>query len=942
MIKEVKYKGYSAAPSDYDSPDGDFDGAMGMVPEDGGMKVVLPPTECLFKLPPELELMYVHYKPTGGVNYIFLNRADNNSLTWLDDKTIELLTDKNDGKIPTLPIGVFPLDTLGADRDIYQVLALGNTLLVPTNIGVEHYVFMESDFSYTCLGVEMPELPISFGLQAEVKRTDPFVVDVTPREGDKHISLTDFSRKGVEISESIQEKVTEYVFAEINKFVAEDVAGKDKFVFPFMIRYAYRLFDGSVTKQSSPVLMVCASDAAPLIVLTGNENLNMQYKSITMRIAAPVHTLDYQVMDAVALDKLRGWRDIIKSVDIFISKPIYTYKPDDKIKRVFSFSEDVLQGRTIKEGVPYAICKHTNLSPGSLKSKYTLRYQYDTHWLLYRDTFGKDYLGVPAESGTIPTFELPPKPLLKEEICDTNVFYRIAQINIEDLKIERSVVKIRPGDMKSLVDHEHLTDDYDSHDTLIAKSAYPYNNRVHLFNLKKKLFSGFSGMAMVPYCDGNIREGYQDPAMFDKVVSFQAYVTIVQNGIETKVHGEYGQWAKMTPFPIFFYYPNTNAKSVEILGYFTQKLTPHNFLNGSYFLNGFSDWQDETRVDYPEEKIPKKEEQTRGDIDAVISLPNKVYTSEVGNPYYFPVNGINTVGFGEVIELGVASEPLSPGQKGAFDLYAFCVDGVWAFKVTENGLYSNIVFVSPDVLIGRESIMPFRGGIMFTTDRGIMLLSGDNTICISDTINNTEPLNVIGLPKLNGLVDQSGFAQEDFNIIPFVDFARGVKMTLDYINQRIFMFNDKCTYAYVYSIESKMWGMVHNNIKYNVNMYPKSIVVTKDNSVVDLSKPSSRQGIKGILVTRPLKLDMPDTLKTVTSVIQRGYFKKGHIGVVLYGSRDLFNWHLVASSKSHILRGVIGSPYKYFRLALVCNLDANEIISGCSVEYTPKLLNKMR
>lgn len=38
MIKEIKYNGYSANPSDYECADGDLSVAMNLIPEDGVLK----------------------------------------------------------------------------------------------------------------------------------------------------------------------------------------------------------------------------------------------------------------------------------------------------------------------------------------------------------------------------------------------------------------------------------------------------------------------------------------------------------------------------------------------------------------------------------------------------------------------------------------------------------------------------------------------------------------------------------------------------------------------------------------------------------------------------------------------------------------------------------------------------------------------------------------
>ena len=95
-------------------------------------------------------------------------------------------------------------------------------------------------------------------------------------------------------------------------------------------------------------------------------------------------------------------------------------------------------------------------------------------------------------------------------------------------------------------------------------------------------------------------------------------------------------------------------------------------------------------------------------------------------------------------------------------------------------------------------------------------------------------------------------------------------------------------------------------------------------------------------MTRPFKLDMPDVMKTIDTIIQRGNFRRGNVKQILYGSRDLVNWFPVYSSVDHYLRGFRGTPYKYFRIALKCSLTDDESLSGMSVQFTPRYTNQPR
>ena len=135
--------------------------------------------------------------------------------------------------------------------------------------------------------------------------------------------------------------------------------------------------------------------------------------------------------------------------------------------------------------------------------------------------------------------------------------------------------------------------------------------------------------------------------------------------------------------------------------------------------------------------------------------------------------------------------------------------------------------------------------------------------------------------------------------------------------------------------------MMYSTIEAGINSYPEALAVDHDGALLNFSSMEGEE-TKGLFVTRPLKLETPDVLKTMDTVIQRGHFQKGHVQSVLYGSRDLFNWHLIWSSKDHYLRGFRGTPYKYFRIACVAALSDDESIFGASLQFTPRQTNQPR
>ncbi len=415
-------------------------------------------------------------------------------------------------------------------------------------------------------------------------------------------------------------------------------------------------------------------------------------------------------------------------------------------------------------------------------------------------------------------------------------------------------------------------------------------------------------------------------------------VYIKQDGKDIIVYGTSGSCGHEAPL-LFFYYPNVNAYKAVIIrtDYFDMAhlvvpLEPHGFLNGSFYFGGWDEPAGVSQGRPPQSSI----------ADRTIEVFNKVYTSEVNNPYIFPLLGINTVGTGRIMAISTAAKALSEGQFGQFPLYAFTDEGVWALEVSSTGSYSARQPITRDVILENTEPLQMDSAVLFATDRGIMLISGSQTQCITDVINAEEPFNVLQLPGMDKLHSMLGHdADTCLPTAPFLDFISECGMLYDYVHQRVIVYNPNYTYAYVYSLKSKEWGMMYSTIEAGINSYPEALAVDHNGALLNFS---AMQGVetKGLLVTRPLKLETPDILKTMDTVIQRGHFQKGNVQAVLYGSRDLYNWHLVWSSKDHFLRGFRGTPYKYFRIACVTSLSATESLFGASLQFTPRQTNQPR
>lgn len=900
MNKDVKYNGYSAVPSDYECQDGDLAASINLISEDSQTRPLAQPSVVL-KLRDGENVLLIHHVPNQN-NYILARRIST-------DKSVQILWLKTDDNITDTANAT----TLIEVDELLDIAAVGNTLILALSDGLKYILW--KDGGYSVLGYRPPFISIDFGLQKEGMLSDDDDFTIPARCG------AGWGSQRGRATKSELASMTEMVYGLLNQSVADNVTSQGLFYQPFFVRYAYRLYDGSYRWHSAPILMLPAVNP-PIVKYTddGSHPGADGTLTATFKLQVNYFALFYRIL-ADRCSELADWSDIISGIDIFISAPIYTY---DQSKDLQWRPTTSLRNMLLNL-IPRTATRDESLPAAVFVGHYSDNY--------LNDPF-EDHLMSTASSDSFDIINICQHERFHENIRDAHDFYKIAEIDMKNINAMTSMepLKLIDSDLSSLVTRETLSDDYQSHCNIVASSLFTFNSRLNL-----------SGIKIVPAEPFPIRSSMQfgNP---DGASSARCRITVWTrlNGVKSVASRYYNDFESDLFYLSdknqirYIYYPDASAYKLEIRISDSQKfifdLTSHSFLNGAYFYN--SDFNPENTL---QNALPETSE-----CATSVNAEAKIYTSEVNNPFVFPLTGINTVGSGRVYRVCSAAKALSQGQFGQFPLYAFTSEGVWALETNTNGSYSAIQPISRDVCINPESVTQIDSAVLFATNRGIMLISGSQTQCISESLCNETPFDVLSLPEMEKIHSMLGHNDcSCLPIAPFSDFLKSCGMCYDYTHQRIIVFSKCHSYAYVYSLKSKQWGMTFSKIVNTINSYTDALAVDSDFNLVDFSK--SQAGDVGcLLVSRPLKLDAPDILKTVDTVIQRGNFRKGHVQSVIYGSRDLSNWHLVWTSKDHYLRGFRGSPYKYFRIALLCNLSPDESIYGVSLQFSPRLTNRLR
>ena len=321
-----------------------------------------------------------------------------------------------------------------------------------------------------------------------------------------------------------------------------------------------------------------------------------------------------------------------------------------------------------------------------------------------------------------------------------------------------------------------------------------------------------------------------------------------------------------------------------------------------------------------------------------------IKVSEAENPLVFPAKNSVQVGSSVISALAANTRPISEGQFGEAPLYAFTDEGVWVLMLGEEGTYVARQPANREICSNPNGILQIDDAVLYPTNRGIMMQQGRNSICITDQLDGC-PFNFMDMKYANQIIATNETESEEISYIRFRDYLKSADMIYDYYDNRIIVFNPNQAYAYVYSLKSKMWGTMKNVFNKRVNIYPESYATNKEGKILNVYVEEPSSNTPYFLCSRPLTISDKEVYKTIFTCIARGYFQKGTNGkcaMVLYGSNNLFDWYLIKTSINEYLRGMAGSPYKYFRIALIGNLATNESISGLSAEFQERLQNKLR
>ena len=910
-ISKIQLRGISRVPSDRLVKDGECAESLNVMMGESETVPMAPPIDATeenkpYTLAPGLE--------SSGIDVIYIHKT--NAYTNYIGKKVYVENSEN----VTYLVGYVhhPLgDTWSIEKiraisySVNSITSIGNMLVYTLSNGNTYYALCK-DESYKDLGSSIPRPTVTFQTEAQTDLSANKVIGVDdvvlfyqsmegtiPTAKQAWDTIRTYKNESGVIPEEftkVYDWIYSFVWDTVNKW-REENRENNIFSAPLLARYAVKLYDGGYVYLSEPILLSVGKEAYMELKANIGEH-SSSYALITMlntnsQLFKASVSMTYSVSDA--------WKDLIESVDIFLSTDILC----PKLNSGLEYAKELSTANAI-------ISPYSALGNGS-------------HDIRYVDS---------------PDWEMD----FEAAMLEKSNFYKVASFPVANMPVSAEYLKCYSQD--ELVVKDRL-EESDPHSIFPNGNLSSYNNR---------LVSGEQKVVLSP---GHSEPQGLLPGTTGSTASYTAYYYVKDANGSTRVVKGYIGTFYVSDVAAYIAYPDANCYKAQILvtsggnttiNYLDMKEHPR--LNVAYGYWGLDNI-------FGTSEIPQ------GDIEGWYAvkysnsltptpfpspsyeLSNRLALSEVDNPFVFPVD--QRVRFSARIVTAVASTiALSTNQYGQFPIYAFTEDGIWAVSITSSGGLGVPFVVSRDVAID-GTIRQLDEAFIFVSDKGVMLLSGRQVKNLSVEMNgrnyvpNTELISVIQSFSPNSVI---------VDTVPFLDFVKSSTPAYDYAGNRVIFFSEAHpTFQYVLALANQTWHRIKlpgtTPRCYNVlNSYPDCLVffgnagTSLGGKIMDFSTlldpNSTKDALPGLVVTRDLNLGGNDVYKSIKRLYVRGdrFPEEEPWKYVLLGSNDRKHYNIL-----HSLRG---PSWKFFRVAIATTMQQAGRISYIEVDWEPRFTDRIR
>lgn len=899
-------KGMTNVPSDLMSDDNELEVCDGFIYRDGELKPVQKPVKIGQT---SFTIMYVHKM----ADYKILIAKVEHSQSIICYKMTDNGIDIDSGQ--TFSIG-----------EPSEITSVGNTLICVTENGIHYLLFKGT--KYVDLGTELPKPKVefrTFATNLSIGSGKTTALDIREFcETSKKTAYYDDSGSLTSVTTSKTSTYWTYKpINDVNKLkdfqtavqghvasMIKEAKETNKFCFPFFVRYALKLHDGSYTRISNPIL-VCPTINRNFKIAPYRHNGENYEESVNRQTldlenvnssAAIFFIYDIGHSDLYYKASIEGadnWKDIVKEIVVFASDEVRPFDIDGD----FVFKEPLeMDGYCYMNQVSG---KQKNLSGGII----------DLPVLDLNKSYKFTYDDYKARSVIMPKHVKSDREIIDELMSKTQ-FYKLFAIKTDEANGKLEYAPIAKHVVETLTEQEQLkTDDYYGWATMVAKKVYPYNNRLNMTGVKRKPFSGFNDFIPIVTGEQPGMPGVIQP--FPDEQEYEIYTHIVANGMDAWVKSDGYYTALPEMIGSWIYYPDPNATEMLIIDKDTGsaaniKLKVHPRLNGAYCFD---------KLPFPRITYDGFEDDNARpvvDPNAHETLDSNIYTSVVNNPFLFEASGDNTVGTGSILGIIANTDAISQGQFGQYPLMVFTSEGIYAMSVTNEGMYGSIHPISREVCLENSPLVPTDKLVYFASEKGLMAASGAEVACMSEQL------------KGRSSMQDGGFA----------NYLKDCLIAYDYRDSLLMIYSKVYPWQYIYNMKDKTFSVVENGVKAKAvaNDYPDNLIQDTDGNVYSLTtKPDivhDDNTYSGTVTTRALKLGgsiMQKSLRSVKHLMDAS--DNGNVKLEVWGSNNAKHWRK--------LNSLGGKPWAYFKIRYtLTGFRASDSYAGTVIEVQKRREDK--
>lgn len=989
--QNIQFRGIRHTPSDITGQDGDLLDSVNLVHENGELKPIAMPERSGIIVPTRENrpyyLAHIH-NTTDGEMFVFV---------WHQDNGDDMLYVQNAQNEPTL--SRVANDSL--KETIKWVDSVGNTLVIGTDKSIHYALYKNNEYKW--LGDSLPRPVIDFQLEEGdlILQKDPTPSTIYADQGmasDINLFLRDHTPGHTGNTESLlynewfyqgnpskqsSHNVRDNIISKITR-VINNVKEKNQFIYPFFVRYALRLYDGSYVCHSQPILMLPSTYISPFMVELHAREIDSQGNVINVApggdwqikcntlVYGKGSKLKYLFQNFVdennnfLLDEtVNDWQDIIKGVDIFCSSQLSQLdynelESDDAFNISFKGAKLQYPSGGVSDYYPpddwlgYLYSENEKVSVlQSMLDDPNYSTEHMVSWITIPSLSVDDYL---------------------DKVANESVFYLAKSYKLnqyQDMMGGNAVYydeEVNTNTLGSLESSKTLKDDYLSRNKIVSETGHTYNKRLILGNLKSELPLWY------PITDSFMSNTASIKLCF--VIEKNGKTIYVTAGDSSNAVGYYN-------FGHFIYYPDPDCNKLLVDFYYSGIHRIHEFtmeehrgLNGAYVimpdLMSLAEEMFQTSIQSID--IPQQSK------DRYYSMHNSIAMADVANPFVMQAENFREVGNGRVIDLAPNTMEVSSGQWGQYPLYVFTTDGIYAFGINQDGTFGEMSPVSSDVLLhpkelGEPTLIQTNQSLVFLSKRGVMGLSGTKVDLLSHVLEGRHfnVKNELGADVVYNNGAFRSILNETSDTLPFHDFMLDGFLAYDYVHNNVLVLREDSKYQYVLSIDNGLWSrqITYRNLEAvqiasqvttsvssrnntergatnylnvvkmsaAINNYTEMFLQGDDNHLYRTNNVREQNDNPlyqyGYFVTRPLRFDT-DEFKTITRLLHRytHYGANSKVSLAMYGSRDGVRY-----ARINTLRGM---SWRYYIFVVYTYLKPNERYSYMTVDFEPRLTNKLR